>query len=167
MKSKTLNKGISCATNTAWTSQYVTISISRTEKKPDYKTWISTCSYFWSFSFQLRGKKPYLRTNFSFIRCITGSKNSSPRHQSSTSFGPSRRIDLQPPTCPLPGSWWKDKAGIRTPITSSSPSPHAPLSCPPLATNPFSSVSVRICLWEGSIADREQKRGNRSRSKRN
>lgn len=119
-----------------------------------------------AFLFSYQEKKPYLRTNFSFIRCITGSKNSSPGHQSFTSFGPSRRIDLQPPTCPLPGSWWKDKAGIQTPITSSSPSPHAPLSCPPLATNPFLSVSARICLWEGSIADREQKRGNRSRWKK-
>lgn len=47
-------------------------------------------------------------------------------HQSFTSFGPSRRINLQPPPCPLPGSWWKDKAGIQTP----SPSPTLmPTSC--------------------------------------
>lgn len=112
--------------------------------------------WFLVFFFQLPEESPYLRTDFSFIRCILGSKNSSPGHQSFTSLGASRRINLQPPTCPLPGSWWNDKAGIQTPITSSTASSHAPLSCPPLAPNPFSSVRARVCSWKGSIADRKQ-----------
>ena len=84
-----------------------------------------------------------MKTNLSFIRCITGSKSGCPGCQPSTSFSPSLRINLQSPACPLPGPCWKGKAGIQNHITSSSPSPRAPHSCPPLATSLLSSVRAR------------------------
>lgn len=145
-KSKTLNKGISCATSTAWTSRYVTISLSRIE----IKSWSSTHSYSWSF-FQLPEERLYMKTSFSFIRCVTGSKSGSPGCQSSTSFRPSMRTNLQPPTCPLPGPCWKGKPSIQNYITSSSPSPRAPHFCPPLATSPLSSVRARTAAGTARV----------------
>lgn len=118
MKRKTLNKGIGCATYTAQTSQYVPISISRTEKKITQATkhefqpvHISEAFFFVAY----QNKAPtWEQISLSLDSLLAASSG----HQSFTSFGPYRRINLQPLPCPLPGSWWKDKAGIQTPIPS-------------------------------------------------
>lgn len=108
-----------------------------------------------------------MKTDFSFIRCITGSKSGSPGCQSSTSFGPSMRINSQLPTCPLPGPCWKVKAGIQKShqqLLSLRPT-FMPTICHQFVLKQ-NKEHCWDCPCKGSIA-RESKAGNGLKSQRN
>lgn len=131
------------------------------------KAWSSAHSYFWSF-FQWPEERPYTKTNFSFTRCITGSMSSSPECQSSISIDPSMRINSQSPAWPLPGPWWRNKAGIQNHINGSSPC--APHSCLPFPSRLFLSVRERITARTACVKDPlpgKGKQGTGSKSQRN
>lgn len=148
-----MNRGISCATSTAWTSWYFTISSSRIDTKSDYKTTKFNPFIFLKLSSADRRKALYEnKFLFHYLQHYWQQQQfpGMPVSHQLWSIHENKLAATHP--IPLPPAG-KARLASKNHITSSSPPPHTPCSCPPFATSLLSSVRARITAGTGRAKD--------------